>query len=108
VVSAALREIRGGNTSMRGMTTTTRGSSHYPTEQSIIVKRNATEADLLAAQQQYVGKIVKLAPQSELQNPPVYRCAAIRLDNLKRLIFDLLKQENTASLEHSERSQRQE
>lgn len=75
----------------RGITETTRGSAHYPAEQSFIAKRNATEEELGKAQDLYVGKIVNLNPQSDKQQPPPYRCAGVRLDSLKRLIFDLVK-----------------
>lgn len=77
----------------RGVTETTRGSAHYPQEQSIIAKRNATESDLQAAKERYVGKLVKPQPKEDGQSPPPYRCAEVRLDTLKRLIFDLVKEE---------------
>lgn len=77
---------------MRGVTETTRGSSYYPVEQSVVVKRNATQQDLEEARQMYVGKIVAPTPQHQQQRPPVYRCTSVRLDGLKRLIFDLVKE----------------
>lgn len=76
---------------MRGITETTRGSGHYPVKQSIIAKRNATEADLLAAQRRYTGQLVNPRPQHKDQQPPDYRCAGVRLDSTRRLIFDLVR-----------------
>lgn len=79
----------------RGITETTRGSAHYPAEQSFIAKRNATEENLRLAQDLYVGKIVNPNLQSDQQRPPQYRCAGVRLDSLKRLIFDLVKEDRS-------------
>lgn len=77
----------------RGVTETTRGEAYYPKEQSTIGKRNATEQDLAVAQKHYVGKHIKLTPKNDQQNPPPYRCVGVRLDSLRRLIFDLVRED---------------
>lgn len=71
---------------MRGIIETTRGAT-TPREQSRICKYNATEADLLRARATYIGQPVTL--QSVPDNR--FQCVDVRLDQLHRLIFDLIR-----------------
>lgn len=69
---------------MRGMTETTRGATTHRAE-SRVVKRNATIDDLAAALATFKGKPVKLPNRPSAR----FLCVDVRLDSLKRLIFDL-------------------
>lgn len=57
-------------------------------EQAHVAKRNATEADLAAAQKKYVGQTVWLPGHKYAR----FTCVGVRLDEIKRLIFDLVRE----------------
>ena len=74
----------------RGIIETTRGSAEPDTRtQSRVGKRNATEADLAAARNTYVGESVTLPTHPHAR----FQCVDVRLDQLHRLIFDLIRQD---------------
>jgi len=73
-----------------GTTTDPGVTAKYPREQSLLIKRRASERDLEQAQR-LIGTIVPLRPQSPAQRPPAYRCTGVRLDSLHRLIIDVVR-----------------
>jgi len=77
---------------MQGITTTTRAyAKKWPDQQSTIVKRHATVADLERARSA-IGNLVQLSLVPD--TPPLtYRIADVRLDSLFRLIVDLVQVE---------------
>lgn len=75
----------------RGVTETTRGQAHYPKEQSYLVQRHATPADLAKAREKYIGKQIPLRPAFADVLPPPYRCVDVRLDEYRRLLLDLVR-----------------
>jgi hypothetical protein len=77
---------------VRGITETTRASARYPERQSSIHKRNATPEDLVLAKR-HIGKQIPLRPVHADPHPPRYRCVGVRLDELHRLIFDLVRED---------------
>lgn len=84
---------------MRGIIETTRGSAESDTRtQSRVGKRNATEADLAAARKTYIGKPVTLPNHSHA----CFQCVDVRLDQLHRLIFDLIRQDQHKTPAESE------
>jgi hypothetical protein len=82
---------------MRGIIETTRGAT-TPREQSRIVQYNATEADLATARQTYIGQRVLLRHDPSLR----FHCVDVRLDQLHRLIFDLIRQDTPKQPKGSE------
>lgn len=68
----------------RGFIETIRGETFHSGEPwSHIAKRNATPADLDAAQREFTGKLVTVRHRH-------YHCLAVRLDSTRWLIFDLV------------------
>lgn len=73
----------------KGVTTTTRAQKvQWPEQQSKIWLRNATAANLTAAQK-YVGTDIQLT-RAFGEQPPPYKIVGVRLDSLNRLVADLV------------------
>lgn len=83
---------------MRGIVETTRGAAEDSRQQSHIAKRNATEADLAAARATYVGKPVILPDHPYAR----FHCVDVRLDQLHRLIFDLVREDQRGKRQEKE------